>query len=518
VISPKRSSFIAMVATLGFGLVLVSRGQVTPKAVPASQPIAGILLGDDGQPLAKTTVICIAQGCSEDVSDGTVTVDGDARKATTDENGRFAFTPSTRPAGSIIVVTQLGRAWAAASDVNPDRPLHLRPFSYVEGTVFIRNQVACGAAVKSWCIPTDGGAAEEGQNGSFAWTVTADAQGRFRVPVLGGETSEIGRVQPIGPGGDLPRIVEVLVPPSSTIRQDVGGGGRLVTFSVHPPTGYTFQTANVQAVPEVKKIQFPQPDWPAESVHWDKARQDAFYANWAASPSAREALAKAHAAFRERDAKFYYGKCGGDGIVRLEDVLPGKYFLVIRATGLGADGQKRILTLENPSDIDLPPAPGKEDQAQSWGMVQLSLLQRLYLGDVAPQFDFAGLNSGRVRLADYKGKYVLVHFWATWCGPCIAATPDLRAIEQRFASDPRFVCIHIAEDETVEAAQRYVTAENLGGVECWCGPAGSCEAARAYGAEAIPTMVLVGPNGKVVLVTHHSSELSEGIAKALGGN
>jgi thiol-disulfide isomerase/thioredoxin len=508
-----KSILAASSLTVAFYAAFVASGSAALASAPTTRPIIGVLWDSEGRPVAGATVVCVTDGCAEDVTDGKVTMDGDVRQTTTDDLGRFVFGPSTRPVGSTFAVTPQGRAWAAAGDVDPQRPMRIKPFSYVEGILRVRGHVAAGAKVKAWCWPTDGGSADA-PDGMFSFSMTADDQGRFRVPVLGGEESVIGRVDAINFDGDVPRLVYPVVPPATTIRQDLGGGGRFVSFTVRPPDGFTLRSARVYLVPDVPKINLASPEWPVDSVHWEKPRQDAFYKAWADSDAGNAALVSNAAAFRARDAQYYYGSCQSDGSMRLEDVLPGKYWITVDGSGVASSGQKRELISRQQAMVSLPPQ-GREDDAQSWAEVRLTLSRRLYAGDAAPPFDTAGLDGGRVQLSDFHGKFVLVHFWASWCGPCRQVTPDLKAIDDRFGTDPRFVSIHVAEDDAREAAQRYVAAEVLRGIEAWSGPAEASEAAKAYGATAVPTMVLISPDGKVLLTTHSSGELMPAISKLL---
>ncbi|HMZ79117.1 MAG TPA: TlpA disulfide reductase family protein [Acidobacteriota bacterium] len=50
----------------------------------------------------------------------------------------------------------------------------------------------------------------------------------------------------------------------------------------------------------------------------------------------------------------------------------------------------------------------------------------------APAFSLDNVNGGKVSLASYRGKVVVLNFWATWCGPCIAELPDFKAISSEF--------------------------------------------------------------------------------------
>ncbi len=79
------------------------------------------------------------------------------------------------------------------------------------------------------------------------------------------------------------------------------------------------------------------------------------------------------------------------------------------------------------------------------------------LGKVAPDFTVSdGMRS--VHLADYRGKVVLLNFWATWCAPCIIELPSLEALHQAM---PQVVVLAVSVDQDTEAYQRFLTAHPL---------------------------------------------------------
>jgi len=118
------------------------------------------------------------------------------------------------------------------------------------------------------------------------------------------------------------------------------------------------------------------------------------------------------------------------------------------------------------------------------------------LGRPAPQFsgtDFAGR---RVSLSDYRGRYVYLNFFASWCPPCQAEEPNLVAFDfqqQRAASGAALISV-VFNDSDV-AARQFVTKW---GQEWPAVPDSGGSIANAYGVESPPMTFLVNPKGVIV--------------------
>jgi peroxiredoxin len=116
-------------------------------------------------------------------------------------------------------------------------------------------------------------------------------------------------------------------------------------------------------------------------------------------------------------------------------------------------------------------------------------------GGATPALGLKDLDGRMVRLADFRGRPVLVHFWATWCAPCVEELPSLQRLADRLA--PQGLEI-IAVNEQETAARIRPFAERLGlALRIVRDHDGS--ARDAWGVRVFPSTFVVGPDGRIAL-------------------
>jgi thiol-disulfide isomerase/thioredoxin len=112
----------------------------------------------------------------------------------------------------------------------------------------------------------------------------------------------------------------------------------------------------------------------------------------------------------------------------------------------------------------------------------------------AAPFDLERLGGGRARLEDYRGKLLLIDFWATWCPPCVLEIPEIDAFWREHRERGVDVLAIAVESERAEALQAWVSQNGV----AYPVALGSEELARRYGATAFPFHVLVSADGRVL--------------------
>lgn len=130
------------------------------------------------------------------------------------------------------------------------------------------------------------------------------------------------------------------------------------------------------------------------------------------------------------------------------------------------------------------------------------------VGNPAPHFSQKDMNGKVISLADYKGKYVLLDFWASWCHPCRAENPNVTAAYHKY-KDKGLNILSVSLDGTRDAWVEAVNHDKLEWPQVSNLKAFNDEIAVKYGIHSIPRNFLIAPDGKIVAMDLRGEDLDK---------
>ncbi|HEY0175235.1 MAG TPA: TlpA disulfide reductase family protein [Pedobacter sp.] len=136
------------------------------------------------------------------------------------------------------------------------------------------------------------------------------------------------------------------------------------------------------------------------------------------------------------------------------------------------------------------------------------------VGKPAIEFTANDVNGKPVSLSSYRGKYVLIDFWASWCHPCRAENPNVTAAYHKF-KDKGLDILSVSLDGDKKNWLAAVKQDGLEWTQVSNLKAFADEVAVKYGVHAIPENFLIDPNGQIVAKSLHGKELDEKLSELL---
>jgi len=478
--------------------------------------IAGVVRTPDGKPAQGATVLLATPGSQVMTENGRKSDSQNFSPETrTADDGRFALPPQGEP--YVLVVLHDGgcaEVPRAAFEKSPE--ITLQPWGRLEGTVRIGSGVGAGESIMI-TVPDDFDGGADRVRIFRQFRGKTDGNGRFVFDRVRPGAIQVGRqiaLTEMSYTATDPRNVTIEAGKTTTV--ELGGTGRPVVGRVAIPADAPegLVLGGGRAMTKTPQVAPPFPaDW--KDMTGDARKK--WYADWSASDAG-----KAFVAARERESNgrrsvaFAVQK---DGTFRIDDVPAGLYELTADAHMPAAGNQC------GPGDtigtatlaFTVPDMPGgRSDEPLDVGTAELKLrAPALKVGDVAPPFAVKTVDGKDVSLADFKGKVVLVDFWATWCGPCVAETPNMKAVFDAFGKDARFAMIGLSLDEKADAPRDYAKKNGLGWTQGFLGEWSKTDVPAKYGVNGIPDIFLIGPDGKILAKGLRGPGAKAAVAKAL---
>jgi len=174
----------------------------------------------------------------------------------------------------------------------------------------------------------------------------------------------------------------------------------------------------------------------------------------------------------------------------------------------------------NPAELDtlfnaLSPEIKNTEQAKVF-KTQLATLKNTAVGVMAPDFTQNDVNGVPIKLSSFRGKYVLLDFWASWCGPCREENPNVVKAYNKY-KDKNFTILSVSLDKA-SSRDNWIAAIRTDGLtwtqvsdlKYW-----NNEAAQLYEITSIPANFLIDPNGKIIARDLRGNDLENELEEVL---
>jgi peroxiredoxin len=137
-----------------------------------------------------------------------------------------------------------------------------------------------------------------------------------------------------------------------------------------------------------------------------------------------------------------------------------------------------------------------------------------WVGKTVPELTLPDVHGKNVSISSFKGKYLLIDFWASWCGPCRMENPNVVAAYNEFKGK-NFAILGVSLDKDADSwkkaiAQDHLTWTHISDLKYW-----SSQAVETFGFQGIPFNVLVDPSGKIIAQELRGRDLENKLKEVL---
>lgn len=444
----------------------------------------------DGKPAAKAEVFVLKRGGRVFLSSHRIGSNSSSvRKTKADADGRYRLV-GLHDASRLVITHDSGMAEIEKDDFIQRKEIRLRAWSRVEGTAR-----EAGKLLRNQTIRLGTPQLLDPNAGMYVSLSTrSDESGRFvfeRAPPGDLFLSRSPGERRVGTiVHSHPLMISALA--GETLRLDYGGKGRVVTGTLEtsPPGVDIDWRWDRQTM--VRRV-----DHPPQPTFNDYATNEEFAAaqkKFFASPERRAALEK------DRTYQLNIDKFGN---FRVADVEPGNYRLNIRLTEPRTGTQRRISPHLSGKQLGSYSAKvivpeGPDGVSVNLGVHTVEITGNAAKRTKAPELTFRGLDGREWRLAEHRGKTVVLVFVAEWCLSSQAALKPLAQMHQTHSGRDDSELIGISLDDSLEAAQAWKVRDELGWLHGWADPASQLDLLQSIDLRGTPSVYVIASDGTLL--------------------
>ncbi len=274
--------------------------------------------------------------------------------------------------------------------------------------------------------------------------------------------------------------------------QDLLPGAYLIEASEPvPPVGCCFRSVVVQRREvrleegQAETVRFGGTDLPCITGSFTDGEGDPLHGVWAR-------LAPKNPV----DDAVWSAVTGRDGAYTIYDVPPGEYELryfrrlALNDSSRVLQGSREVVvTADAPAHAGTGLPENRIDVT-----VDLAPFLPLPIGGPAPDFEAPLLDGGTFRLANHRGKVVVLYVYSTWCAGCVQSIPDFEKSARVFADTPA-VFVGVSLDQTQAELQEFAREQRLRQPQAWAGPWETSPLRTGYRVASVPSSFIIAPDG-----------------------
>jgi len=480
----------------------------TPES--ATTESSGRVLDPNGAPAAGAQVAWIDADRSVSITGGRLMAPRFGKREggaiiETDEQGNFRFEGEPNDGFSLLAAHDAGFALVGSEQFARDRVIRLQRWGRVEGQVAkgrhpLEDKIWMGGLPNSTWFE---------HRRDFNYETLCDSEGRFTFKRVPPGWFEVGYLTRMGDAvSSLTSRTPILVESGRTATMTLGGEGRPVIGRFVPPPdweGPIYFGAGFRALDTAR----PDPPRPADYDQMTNRQQQDWYKQWRKTP---EAQAHYDAIWQNPDQRHYTFRIAVDGTFRIEDVIAGKYTFTVWLEERNSH--------EGPAEfggysgtVEVPPMEeAYSDEPLDVGDLVLRLRRPLHVGDLAPLFEAQTLDGKPIRLADYRGRFVLLSFWHPASHPELDRLKELHAT---YGAAGKLQIIGLGGSDTLDEVKKFVAEQSVLWPQIYFGQEWDQGIAKQYGLSGLPYILLIDPDGKIVATWLREEKLTDTVREAL---